>query len=176
LGTNLTRGQIVARHPNSFEPSRMNVKVCETILLDIKEIFDAAGVPFWLWGGTLLGIYRDKGLMPWDEDIDLAVYAEDVEKISRCNDKFMERGLELGTDTNEMVLYRDGEHADLDLFRRSGGKRIGLNGSYEFDISSFETPNWVEFLGKSWRIFADPERWLQYMYGPDWRIPQSKLP
>ena len=36
---------------------------------------------FHIDAGTLLGLYRDKTLIPWDDDTDLAIRAEDVSVI-----------------------------------------------------------------------------------------------
>ena len=45
------------------------------ILLEKNNIF------YWICHGTLLGLIRDKDLIPWDHDVDIAVwYSEDTKK------------------------------------------------------------------------------------------------
>ena len=48
------------------------------ILLEKNNIF------YWICHGTLLGLIRDKDLIPWDHDVDIAVwYSEDTKKRSK---------------------------------------------------------------------------------------------
>ena len=168
----LTRADVVARYPEAFRSvRRMNIAVAERLMLDIKEIFDANGIKFWLIFGTLLGIYRDGGLIPWDGDMDLAVYQEDVKAIIACKELFTKKGI-LFTPQLGALLFRDNEHVDLYGLRLEGEKRITFpRPVYEIDATAFETPSWVEFLGQKWRITSNPEKWLEYIYGPIWRIP-----
>lgn len=51
------------------------------MLPQVAAMLENAGVRYCLDGGTLLGIYRDGGLLPWDNDMDLFVDARDVDKI-----------------------------------------------------------------------------------------------
>jgi len=241
------RQAVVARHPEAFKipgpgQHQINVGSCEKILLDIKEILDSQEIRFWLWFGTFLGVYKDGGLIPWDDDIDLAAYYEDIEKIVSCEDMFVNKGFEMAMDywrgEKRLMLYRNGEHTDFVPFRLStipfftwrrseaymqlmteikkllatpmfkgcsfnlvassppwlifhekntfvcdlldAGIKIrslqfapvGVRhqGYYLVDIDAFETPNYIEFLGQSWRIPSNPERWLDYIYSPRWRI------
>ena len=46
------------------------------LLKDVKEVFERVGAPFFLIGGNLLGAVRHGGLIPWDDDIDIAVTEE----------------------------------------------------------------------------------------------------
>ena len=44
------------------------------------NIFNKLKINYWVCQGTLLGIIRDKSLIPWDPDIDLAVTEKDFDK------------------------------------------------------------------------------------------------
>ncbi|XP_062996103.1 ribitol 5-phosphate transferase FKRP [Elgaria multicarinata webbii] len=44
----------------------------------VINILEASGVRYWLEGGTLLGAARYQDLIPWDYDVDLGVYLEDI--------------------------------------------------------------------------------------------------
>lgn len=146
------------------------VAVCEKNLVDIKRILDKARIDFWLYFGTFLGVYRDKGLIPYDSDVDLAVCAEDLVRLTYCLDEFKEEGFKLIRFSSEGVAFwRDNEGIGIFAFNLENGKRIWR--FYKYDLSAFNVRNEVSFLGESWRIFSEPEKWLRYIYGEDWKVP-----
>lgn len=51
-------------------------QIAEQILFKACQSLQAHDVPFHVDAGTLLGIYRDGGLIPWDDDLDIAVSSE----------------------------------------------------------------------------------------------------
>ena len=60
-----------------------NFKECIEVLNKLK-------IDYWVCHGTLLGIMRDKSLIPWDNDIDIGSWdLKDKEKIIRA---FVKKG------------------------------------------------------------------------------------
>jgi phosphorylcholine metabolism protein LicD len=52
-------------------------------LKDIGALLDEAQIPWWLDCGTCLGAYRYGGVIPWDEDVDIAVLEPDFDNIQK---------------------------------------------------------------------------------------------
>lgn len=44
----------------------------------VINVLETSGVRYWLEGGTLLGAARHQDIIPWDYDVDLGVYLEDI--------------------------------------------------------------------------------------------------
>ncbi|KAG7266865.1 hypothetical protein CRUP_026072 [Coryphaenoides rupestris] len=44
----------------------------------VVNILESSGVRYWLEGGTLLGAARHQDIIPWDYDVDLGIYLEDI--------------------------------------------------------------------------------------------------
>lgn len=66
-------------------------------LRDADEILFAEGVEYCIMFGTLLGLLRHDGLIPWDDDLDIIIF--DIDKFeTRCRSQFEERGY---------VIYQD---------------------------------------------------------------------
>ncbi len=63
-------------------------------LLEICKLFEENGILFWADCGTCLGAYRYGGVIPWDNDIDLAVLQPEFRNVKRLlsnldREKFM---------------------------------------------------------------------------------------
>ena len=59
------------------------------------DILDKANIDYWATDGTLLGIKRSKGFIPWDDDVDIGIDTKDKQKLRSLKDDFKNVGLDL---------------------------------------------------------------------------------
>lgn len=86
-----------------------------SILKEIHRLCMLHGIKYYIVGGTLLGAVRHGGFIPWDDDIDIAMYREDFKKFKKvCLD-------ELGEDFFLQDIYTDpGYNQMMPKVRKNG--------------------------------------------------------
>lgn len=72
-----------------------------SILEEIDRICKKHHIDYWLDGGTLLGAVRHGGFIPWDDDIDIAMRKEDMERFINVAPQELPKDLFLQTPQNE---------------------------------------------------------------------------
>jgi lipopolysaccharide cholinephosphotransferase len=69
-------------------------------LVVIKEVCSKLGIEFFLYGGSLIGAVRHNGFIPWDDDLDIAMFRKDYEKFISEAPKYISDEYDLQTPYN----------------------------------------------------------------------------
>ena len=62
----------------------LHLQKAKEALKEITQLLNQAQIPWWVDCGTLLGAYRYGGVIPWDNDIDIALLLPDFENARRA--------------------------------------------------------------------------------------------
>lgn len=79
--------------------------VIRNMLKDVDRLFNDSGIVYWMDGGTLLGAVRHQDIIPWDDDADLALLAQDEQKLLGLKHKLYQLGYGLGTFWGGYKIY-----------------------------------------------------------------------
>lgn len=96
----------------------------------VTEIFKKNNLEVFIDCGTLLGIVRDGKILPWDNDLDFAVFEKHLnDKIinTLCND-FEELGFKFYFKKNHIhIFHASGVYADVNIFKLVSENYISEN-------------------------------------------------
>jgi len=74
-----------------YLPER-HLKMLHCLLRVTDTIMKKNNITYWVDGGTLLGCVRHRGQVPWDDDVDIGIMAEDMEMIPKIAHHFFAFG------------------------------------------------------------------------------------
>jgi lipopolysaccharide cholinephosphotransferase len=75
------------------------------MLKAVDAVLTKHAITYWLTQGSLLGAVRHQGIIPWDDDIDLAFYEKDIAAIIRLRSELKEQGYELLVNQDYMKIF-----------------------------------------------------------------------
>tara|TARA_Y100000816_G_scaffold292619_1_gene289166 strand:- start:1021 stop:1704 length:684 start_codon:yes stop_codon:yes gene_type:complete len=97
-------------------------------------ILNKLKIRYWVCHGTLLGIMRDKKLIPWDNDIDLGIWKKNLKKnlILKC---FKDKKFQIKKkffDNDNIITFRrlGGRDVDLNIYELTHDKRYAFQRHY----------------------------------------------
>lgn len=144
-------------------------------LKDLAVVLESHGIKFGIIYGTLLGAIREKGFIPWDEDVDVFIRDEDRELLHLALWRLREVGLELIRCEGDLYsVMKDGDYIDIYVFRAEGGKRWCNQDVLPEKFFGFTDK--VNFLNSQFYAPTNPVEFLEHVYGKDWQTPKQNYP
>ena len=77
------------------ETNKSDIKLLYQLIKDVHQIFENNGVEYWADAGTLLGAVRHKGIIPWDDDLDIGMMNMEYKKLKKLKSIFDKCGYKL---------------------------------------------------------------------------------
>lgn len=62
-------------------PDKKATLMMYQLMKDVHNVFMRYGITYWVDSGTLLGATRHKGIIPWDDDLDICIDKKDIQNV-----------------------------------------------------------------------------------------------
>lgn len=152
----------------------MDMESAKEVLLEVDELLKKLEIKYFLSCGTALGLYRDGGFIPWDDEIDIDIYSEIfVPRIEELKETFINYGyIARATSrgpTSKMSVFKKGVKVAMGaIYDNTKGYRCD---SYQkFPIGFYENAVQFKFEGVDFTLPGPLDEYLTFYYG-DWKTP-----
>lgn len=168
-----------------------DVSLAEETLQNIVSVLEGANIPHCLLCGTLLGFYRDGGVLPYDKDLDIGILpGTSIEEIEKAFDDNREFRLYLNPE-NKTMLHANktmlhavitSNYSDITadfFFLQDCGKNFNFGfGNPAMDClwehKKFSVVKKI-FNNREFYVPDDINLNLNEMYGAEWRNPDPNF-
>jgi hypothetical protein len=175
---------------DSVRPACCTAHLIEVVAF-IDDLLTKHEIQHWLDYGTLLGAARDEQFIPWDDDGDIGVLAEDRDRILALAPEIAAAGYHVDTRSpaEPRINYSlvNGVGVDVSFWARVGDRLVptfsetwawpGQRGRTTFPAAYLEPGTQVRLYGHSFPAPAPLDAFLsENRYGPDYMTPRRGVP
>lgn len=128
------------------------------ILKYFIEICEEHDLTYFMYAGSLLGVIRHQGFIPWDDDIDVIMFREDFEKLNKVLEKDLDEKYRFFNVLNEETYHYTWGRLTLKdtLFKEWWADQVNYTPNIFIDIfilDNIPTNKFKKFIHK-WEGFA----------------------
>lgn len=152
------------------------------IISDINNTLNELHIEYWIDGGTLLGAVRHKGIIPWDDDLDIQILEDRHERLERCGFPILSKlGYKIAQHDGyykinagqELIDLQDNElppSCDIFLAKETEGRLIMKGWKASIKLKDLKPLKLYKFGPlEVWGI-NNPEPYLIELYGKNWAL------
>lgn len=128
------------------------------ILKYFIEVCEENNLTYFMYAGSLLGVIRHQGFIPWDDDIDVIMFREDFEKLNKIFEKNIDEKYRFFNVLNEETYHYTWGRLTLKntLFKEWWGDQVEYTPNIFIDIFILDNVpknKYKKFIHK-WKSFA----------------------
>jgi hypothetical protein len=175
------RGKTFSYYPKQFEGNKppLDIPVARENLSSFANIAGKHRIPIILIYGTLLGAVRERSFLPYDTDTDITIDRKYEYMLLEINPELEKAGLLFvrymkQTFFNKgIIIYsfmRNGMYIDVYIMQKEFDGYIILGEKYP--RKHFDELDSLQFYNHEYLTPHNPEGFLAYVYGEDWRTPK----
>ena len=189
----LRRWRKSLRKPTSLTGT--NYRFAKKMLLDVCQMFNESDIRYMVDQGTLIGIARDGDLLPWDDDVDIALPNDQLPKVQALLPRLKSMGYQIRfrymfypfrawkegdlqcikIRTVRWALLRSRFRMDINIKYPDSGQYFwhSMGNTCKTDARHFDDFETIEYDSHQLRVPADYSEYLSEKYG-DWMTPDRE--
>ena len=164
----------------AFRPrwTQRSLRAALRLVETIDRTLTSAGIPYMAYAGTLLGVHRHGGVVPWDDDLDLCLAGDDLPRFLALRETFLAEGIDLVAANGCYKLFRAGGRpidsqspwtwpfVDLFVWDKIGSRLVIRNFGDHYPFASFHPLRRAPFHHLELPVPREVEPVLASWYGP----------
>ena len=148
-----------------------------TVLTSLTSILTTYGLKYFLDGGTLLGIIRQKAFIEKDGDMDIGIFTNEWQgSEEHIISALINKDFKIDRNNPQcFAVKKDNIHIDCWKFNERDNDyfHYGWQGEFSFCKDTLDTLDKVIFMNQEFTTPHNPKKYLKHLYGEDWQTPKS---